>query len=273
MGWVGKSYANAFRSRGVSPICYSIEPEYSRNKEAIKDCDIVLIAVPTPTTHNGIDDSILHDVIKLVGKGRIALIKSTIIPGTTNSLQEANPEVIVIHSPEFLSVVSADHDASYPKRNIIGLPQMNMKYNNAASLLLSILPEAPFTTVCSAIEAEVIKYAHNCGGYLRIVFHNLLYDICKNMGGDWEKVKTAMAAEPNNLTAYLNPVHKNGRGAGGPCFIKDFSAFSTFYETLGDSLGSEMLKAIEAKNISLLENSGKDLEILSSIYSEEVKSI
>ncbi|CCH56538.1 UDP-glucose/GDP-mannose dehydrogenase dimerization [Fibrisoma limi BUZ 3] len=266
MGWVGKAYANNFKSRGLSPVCYSLDVEYIENRQNIEECDIVLIAVPTPTTSLGFDDSALKEAIKLVGKNKVAVIKSTVIPGTTNKLQKENPDVILIHSPEFLSTISAEYDAAFPKRNILGLPSESIEYVNAANLLLRILPFAPFNQICNAVEAEIIKYAHNCGGYLKIVFHNLLYDVCKNMGGEWGQIKTAIAADTDSLLAYLEPFHKNGRGAGGPCFLKDFSAFTKFYETIGDELGFEMLNLIEKKNISLLEKSGKDLDIIASVY-------
>lgn len=261
-GWVGSTYAKNFQARGFKTVCYSLEPAFIDNKDAVKACDVVIVAVPTPTTSTGADYGILRDVLNLIGKGKIAVIKSTILPGTTDMLQKENPQIIIIHSPEFLSVVSADHDAANPKRNVFGLPLLNDEHKKAVELLQTIFPSAPYTTVCTAVEAEIIKYSHNIGGYIRIVFHNLLYDICLNTGSEWETVKNAMAADPNSITAYLNPVHKNGRGAGGPCFIKDFAAFRQFYETISDHLGSEMLESIERKNISLLKKSGKDLEAL-----------
>ena len=272
-GWVGGTYARLFESQGYNPICYSLDPKYIHNKDAIQDCDFVMIAVPTPTTHAGFDASNLKDVLKLVGKNKIAFIKSTIVPGTTDMLQKENPDVLVIHSPEFLSMATADQDAAYPKRNIIGLPVMNETYQNAAKLIEAIMPKAPYTTICSAVDAEIIKYTHNAGGYLRIVFHNILFDICQKTGGNWDEVKNAIAADATNVLSYLNPVHDKGRGAGGPCFIKDFYAFTKFYETLGDRAGTAMLNAVETKNIQLLEQTGKDLNILYSVHPELQKSM
>lgn len=269
MGWVGSAYARNLKSKGISITCYSLDPQYIGNKELIKDCDVVLIAVPTPTNPEGADYSILESALGLVGKNKIVVIKSTILPGTTDRLQAQNPHLIIIHSPEFLSVATADHDTEFPKRNIIGIPHDTVEHQNAAKLLLQLFPPAPYTSICSAREAEIIKYSHNCGGYLRIVFHNLLYDICLNMQADWDTVKNAMASDPNNLIAYLNPVHKSGRGAGGPCFIKDFSAFINFYDTLNDEAGSNMLKAVEQKNIALLKESGKDLNYLAEVYKKD----
>lgn len=265
-GWVGSSYLKAFKTIGYDPICYSLDPQFIDNKKKIEHCDIVLIAVPTPTTSTGFDDAILRDVMSLVGKDKIAVIKSTVLPGTTDSIQSENPEIIVIHSPEFLSMATAEYDAINPKRNIIGLPVSNEKYQEAAQYLIEIFPKAPFDIICTASEAEVIKYAHNCGGYLRIVFNNILYDISQKFGAQWEPIKNAMLADPDNAHGYLDPVHKNGRGAGGPCFIKDFAAFTRFYKGLEDDLGFNILTALENKNISLLMDSKKDIDIINSLY-------
>ena len=69
-GFVGKAYAEDFEARGHDIVRYSMEEPYVKNKAAIALCDIVFIAVPTPTTTNGFDDHILRDVLSLVGKGR-----------------------------------------------------------------------------------------------------------------------------------------------------------------------------------------------------------
>jgi hypothetical protein len=66
---------------------------------------------------------------------------------------------------------------------------------------------------------------------------------------------------------YSSPVHKTGRGAGGLCFIKDFSAFAKLYrETVGKEEGIEFLKAAEKKNIMLLLGTNKDLHLLEGVY-------
>ncbi|MFH0856462.1 MAG: NAD(P)-binding domain-containing protein, partial [bacterium] len=87
-GYVGKNYADNFQGRGYDVVRYDISPAYVSNREKIKDCDIVLIAVPTPTLPGkGFDDSILVDVLKIVGDGKCAVIKSTMKIGTTEKLQ------------------------------------------------------------------------------------------------------------------------------------------------------------------------------------------
>ena len=72
---------------------------------------------------------------------------------------------------------------------------------------------------------------------------------------------------------HLEPVHKTGRGAGGHCFIKDFAAFHKLYEEMvGDERGIKLLDSMRDKNIDLLVNSGKDLDLLKGVYGEEVFS-
>src|SRR3989344_9005335 len=138
-GWIWKHYADHFENRGFSTVRYSQELSYASNRDNIKECDIVFIAVPTPSTPEGFDDSIVREVVKLVGKGKIALIKSTIIPGTTRSIQEENPDIFVFHSPEFLREASAREDVNNPDRNIVGIARDDEATRQAAENALSVM--------------------------------------------------------------------------------------------------------------------------------------
>src|SRR3989344_1541030 len=113
-GYVGKNYADDLEARGYETVRYALEEPFRQNKERIKDCDIVFIGVPTPTVAGVFDASIVRASVGLVGYGKIALIKSTMIPGTTVSIQKEYPEVTVLYSPEFLSETTAAYDAANP---------------------------------------------------------------------------------------------------------------------------------------------------------------
>lgn len=266
-GYVGKNYADDFVARGYNVIRYAKEKPYDKNKDLIRDCDVVFIAVPTPSTPNGFDDKVLRKVMKLVGVGKIAVIKSTIIPGTTKSIQNENPAITVLHSPEFLSEVTAAYDAANPNRNIIGMPKKTEKHRKTANAVMKILPKTPYNLICTSVEAEMIKYSRNIHGYFEVIFTNMLYDLAKKVGADWKVVKKAMIADPFIPNRYLDPVHKSGRGAGGHCFIKDFAAFKEVYKKMiADSKGIAVLESMEKKNIELLRSSGKDVEILENVY-------
>lgn len=267
-GWIGKNYADDFEKRGYKTVRYGLEEPYNGNKHLIPSCDIVFIAVPTPTTPKGFDPSIVKSAVKLVGKGKIAVLKSTLIMGTTRAIQKANPGRIVLNSPEFLSEGTAAHDAANPDRNIVGLPKGDAAHRSAAKLVLSVLPHAPYSLICSSDEAEFIKYAHNIHGYISIVFSNLLYDIAHRHDMDWDMLQASFRADPMiSSHRYLNPVDKKGRGAGGHCFIKDFEAFTRFFgEKMPDKTGLKILEAIRDKNVELLLSSKKDLDLLKGVY-------
>ena len=147
-GYIEKSYAYDFERRGYEVIRYARGEPYNKNKDAIKDCDIVFIAVPTPTTPDGFDASILKEVLSCVGTGKSAVIKSTISLGTTKELQNKYPDIFIFHSPEFLTEATAAENAAKPERNIIGTPMASQEYEETARFILSVLPKASYELIC-----------------------------------------------------------------------------------------------------------------------------
>ncbi len=277
-GFIGKNYADDFERRGYQVIRYALEEPYAQNGEAVSKCEIVFVAVPTPTTPEGFNDRQLRDALTKVGPNAIAVIKSTILPGTTSRLQQDFPTLLILHSPEFLREKSAAYDAANPERNILGIPEDTDVYHDAARKVLAVLPRAPYELVTDAITAELIKYGGNCFLFTKVVFMNLLYDLCQNVGADYEVLAQAMSADTRIGSSHMHPVdmsgHKSavlGRGAGGHCFIKDFAALANYFEKHIDGKNSiTLLRALEKKNIELLRDSGKDTDLLEGVYGTEI---
>lgn len=269
-GFVGKSYADDFEDRGFTVVRYSLESEYVKNKNLIKECDVVFVAVPTPTINKKFDSSIVENALKLVGDGKIAVIKSTIIPGATDVLQNKFPKKIVVVSPEFLNASTAKDDAKKPIINIVGIPQQFPGHDIYAKKVLSIMSKSKNEFILKAREAELFKYTHNIHGFFRVIFANLIYDLAEKIGADYAEIKKIMDIDPymTNLASYYNnPIHKTGRGAGGACFIKDFSAFLEVYKKMvGDKHGVKILESLEKKNLQLLISTKKDLDLIKGVY-------
>jgi nucleotide sugar dehydrogenase len=271
-GWIGKNYADDFERRGHTVVRYALEEPYVSNKEKIAECDIVFIAVPTPTTPQGFDASYLRAVLPLIGKGKAAVIKSTMLPGMTAKLQEEFPDIVILHSPEFLREAHAAEDAAHPDRNIMGIPLDDEAHQAAAKLALTVLPKAPYEKVMSATAAELVKYAGNVFLAMKVVYANMLYDLSASLGISYEEAKEAIAADPRIGPSHLSPVSasghtdKAGRGAGGHCFIKDLEAFRRLYAELHDAQGDALLTDLVRKNNRLLTDSGKDLDLLKGVY-------
>ncbi len=270
-GYVGKNIANDFEARGHEVVRYSLEPEYILNMDKIQTCDIVFIAVPTPTTPDGFDYSIIEQSLPLCREGAKVVLKSTLLPGTTEKLQKLFPQLCILFSPEFLCEATAAHDAANPVFNIIGSPTNTALHEDAAKEIMSILPKAQHSFQTTATAAELFKYVHNIQGYMRVILSNLFYDTATTLGVEWEDVRRMMDVDPMMSPYYNSPLHKSGRGAGGHCFIKDMAAFRMLYEKAlpEDALGIEVFKALESKNLELLASTNKDQGLVNGVYGQD----
>jgi len=276
-GWIGKNYADDFERRGYKTVRYALEAPYNANKEALKACRIVFVAVPTPTTPQGFDSRIVENALTNLSPGTTAVIKSTLVPRTTRALQKKFPKLFVTHSPEFLSRGTATYDAANPLENIIGIPKNNEEYQKRAGEVISVLPKA-HSKIVSAETAELFKYVHNTSLFARSIYMNLLFDVAKKLGVDWNDIKELIINDP--MIAFQDPVVAKwhidpnppaGRGVGGDCHIKDFETFSRLFKTLvGDRFGVIMIEAMKKKNISLLVKSKKDLGLLAGVYGKKI---
>lgn len=276
-GFIGKHMADDFENRGFKTVRYAVEEPYIANKDRIATCDITFIAVPTPTTPEGFDFSIIRSVLLLIGKGKIAVIKSTILPGTTEKLQEDFPDIHVMHSPEFLRETSAAEDTAHPERNIVGFVGNAEADRERAERVMAVLPPAPHNIITTARNAECVKYIGNSFLYTKLVFMNIMHDFVQSVGADWETVREAVGHDSRIGHGHTHVVHKSGsdtnpgRGAGGHCFIKDFEALIQHYAaTATDELGLKALEALRHKNNHLLVSSGKDLDLLYGVYGEDI---
>ena len=265
-GFIGKNYANDFEDRGFDIVRYDTE-NYADNKDKIKDCDIVLIAVPTPSTVDGFDDSIVASVLSLITKNKIAVIKSTLQVGTTAKMQKLFPEITVMHSPEFLREKYAADDAKNPNRNIVGITDIaNKDLYKKAETVISVLAKAPYNLITQVENAEMIKYGGNCLLYFKVVFMNMMYDLSQSHDLDYETIKEAMSKDPRIGDSHLKVAHKGGRGAGGHCFIKDFEALIEMLDSQNLNDQKKVAEAVRNLNIKYLRDSNKDLDLLEGVY-------
>ncbi|HXK38354.1 MAG TPA: hypothetical protein VJ579_04780 [Candidatus Paceibacterota bacterium] len=274
-GFIGKNYSNDFENRGIAVVRYALEEPYVQNKAKLKNCKIIFIAVPTPTTPDGFDDSIVRNAVGLVAPGTIVVIKSTLAVGATESIQKEYPDLFIMHSPEFLAEKTAAYDAAHPTRNIIGIPKDTVEYRQKAEQVLSILPASPFTLICAAKEAELIKYAANCFLFTKVLYANLIADLAAANGVGWENIMKGIGTDPRIGPSHLrimdtsgHPGAAQGRGAGGHCFIKDFAALREMFERSlpNDDKTLAILRAMEARNCQYLRESKKDLDLLGEVY-------
>ena len=86
--------------------------------------DIIFLSVPTPSNLDGsmnidIVDKALTDIDEH-DTNAVILLRSTVVPGTTNKLQDKYPNLRLVFNPEFLTERSANFDFINQDRVILG---------------------------------------------------------------------------------------------------------------------------------------------------------
>jgi UDPglucose 6-dehydrogenase len=219
---------------------------------AIKDAEVIFIAVGTPPKPNGEADlQYVENVARSVGKHidsyKVIVTKSTVPVGTGKYIKRiieegtnGNVEFDVASNPEFLREGSALYDTFNMDRAVIGVE------SDKAAKLLTKLHE-PFNTniIVTNIEtAEMIKYAANAFLATKISFINEIANLSEKVGADVTKIAEGIGMDKRIGKQFLNA----GLGYGGSCFPKDVSALIQISEQHDYSL--KILDAVQSVNNS-----------------------
>jgi UDPglucose 6-dehydrogenase len=240
-GMVGGALAKFLNN----PILYD-PPKGIGSVNELNKADIIFICVPTPYTENGCDTSTVEKVVKELKGNKIIVIKSTVIPGTTDRLQEKFPKHKFLFNPEFLTEETSDQDMKYPDRQIIGY---TCESYDVAGEIMMLLPAAPFERIITASEAEMVKYYGNTWFATKVVFANQIYDLCEKIGINYDTVKEAVSYDKRIGRSHLNVWHKGYRGYGGKCLPKDTKALIKFADQNGVDMS--LLKETDSINEKL----------------------
>lgn len=242
VGYVGGAIKNYYPEAKT----YDKYKESDTFDEVLKQ-DYIFISVPTPYHEkDGFDGSTLDKVMKNIaekGEEKIVIIKSTVIPGTTDKYQDKYPYLKILFNPEFLTQLTADQNMKFPDRQIVGYTSNSY---NVAKDVLELLPLAPFERIVPAKTAEIIKYFNNTWFCTKVVFANQIFDFCQKAGVDYDTVKECAAADKRIGRSHLDIWHKGFRGYGGACLPKDVRAFIDHADELGVDLA--LLKMVDELN-------------------------
>ena len=258
LGMVGEPIRRWFEEilgykRGKNLFCYDTDPKKSYIDDVNK-ADVVFVAVPTPSNPDGgCNVSIVEAALNTIQDGKIVVVKSTVVPGTVERLQKKHKKKRLIFCPEFLTEAQAWVDFISPDRQIVAPTKKSM---SDAYEVLSLLPKRHFIRPwasdyskksVNASEAELGKYASNIFGYMKVIFGNIMADVCEALSlklkqegisakVDYENIRDIISADLRIGPAWLNVEHGSYCGAGGYCFPKDMDAFIAFSDDLIKSL-------------------------------------
>lgn len=148
VGMVGGALSRWFNARGHEIFLFDLHKGIGSENE-VNRADVVFVAVPTPFDEAAgrFDGSAVEGALRSLGGSKTVIIKSTVLPGTTDSLQTRHPEHRLLFSPEFLTESTADHDVSHPMMNILGYTASS---KDAASEIMRLLARAPFERIMPA---------------------------------------------------------------------------------------------------------------------------
>ncbi len=209
--------------------------------EAIKDAQVIFLALPTPPGEDGSADlkyilGVADDLGKLIKPGdyKVIIDKSTVPVGTADKVKATilksamvfageNIENCfdVVSNPEFLREGVAVDDFMKPDRVVIGTTsQRAIKIMN--DLYIPFVRQGNPIIFMDEKSAELTKYAANSFLAVKISFMNEIAQLCERLGADVDMVRRGIGSDERIGKRFLFP----GIGYGGSCFPKDVQALS-----------------------------------------------
>jgi len=220
--------------------------------DAVRLSNLTMIAVGTPFDGDLIDLSQIESASVAIGKAlktvdeyHVVVVKSTVVPGTTDDVvtpllekhsgKSIGDQLGVGMNPEFLREGNAVSDFMTPDRIVMG---GNDK--RARDVIAQVY--APFGDTDKVFvnnrTAEMIKYTSNALLATLISFSNEIGNLCSAVDG----VDVTQVIDGVKLDKRLSPILENGErvhpdingylaagcGFGGSCFPKDVNALRAF---------------------------------------------
>lgn len=228
----------------LEPILHKSSLRFGSLQEVVRHAEIIFVAIQTPheERYEGITripdervdfnyDHLVRGVAELsrvigeLNENRIVVIISTVLPGTIKSriLPVINKHVKLCYNPFFIAMGTTMRDFLNPEFVLFGV------VDNAAAAKV----EKFYKTLHNGLfyrttleNAELIKVAYNTFIGMKIVYANVMMEICHKIGGsmDVDAVTNAMKLATDRLISpkYLGA----GMGDGGGCHPRDNIAMS-----------------------------------------------
>ena len=224
--------------------------------EALKNSDIVFIAVGTPMGDDGSADlkyvlSVAKSIGQLIQKRFIVVDKSTVPVGTADKVKAVvqkglddrgvNIEFDVVSNPEFLKEGAAILDFMKPDRVVIGADS-KYAFKKMKELYSPFFKSRDRFITMDIRSAEMTKYAANAMLATKISFMNEIANICEKVGADANQVRLGIGADNRIGYSFIYP----GVGYGGSCFPKDVKALTKIARENGYT--AQLITAVEDVN-------------------------
>lgn len=264
----------------------------STDFEKAKDCDVVVICVPTPLTRSREPDmsyvtGTCESLAPHLKKNSLVVLESTTWPGTTAELVKPILEKSGLRSPEgFLLAFSPEReDPGNPDFTTTIIPKVVGADDDDARTCAEVLYKSAFAKivpVSSTRAAELTKLLENIFRSVNIALVNELKMLCDRMGIDVWEVINAAATKPFGFMPFYP-----GPGLGGHCIpidpfyltwkAREFQ-FSTRFIELAGEINMAMPNYVVMRTLEALNDQGKPLKgskvlVLGVAYKKNVDDV
>ena len=255
-GFVGSAIMHGFILHVDDIMIYDNNPKRSTHslELLVEKCNSIFVCVPTPMFESGeCDLSIVEGVVEEINnllthdqsQEKAIIIKSTVVPGTVESLAKKYPKLNFVFNPEFLTERKARLDFINTSRIVLGGD--NEKTIKIVEDLYRI--RFPYTQIIKTdfATAQLIKYMANCFFATKVSFMNEMHQICQAANANWDQAIEGFITDGRIGNSHIDvPGHDGDLGFGGKCFPKDLNAMIARAEELGVNPG--VMKAAWEKN-------------------------
>ena len=256
LGYMGLATGLAFAAHGLSVTGYDVKPEIRESTARgvtpyqeqglgellrrqvrsgrfsvvdspdalVRATEGIFICLPTPSLASGRIDlrplrkgtTELGHALRSAKGYRLIVVKSTVVPGTTEAVVEpilrrlsrrSPRELGVAVNPEFLAEGTMVRDALHPDRVVAGTRDPRSR----AWLKSVYRPFGAPSFFLTPTGAELVKYSSNAFLALKVSFANEISRMAEKLGPNVDQVMEAVGADPRIGRRFL----KAGPGSGG----------------------------------------------------------
>lgn len=248
-GVIGSALGKACIAKGLNLAIYDKFQIKHTLFSAILDRDLIFLCVPTPTVGGKQDDSAIEEnlmALKDAGYKGTIILRSTLVPGSTENYQMRFPMLHMVHCPEFLTAAFPLEDLFKQKVVLLGSSDIEA-LGTASDFWREFDPRLTIHVHGNATATEMAKYMSNCYLATKVAFMNEMHQACVKAQVDYDSVLES-AVSVGYLTAQhtMVPGPDGKFGFAGMCFIKDTTALIAWAADQG--LPAEILNAVTASN-------------------------
>ena len=189
LGVVGKATRDLF---GIEDY-FDMKGSSVTLREAAKK-KYVFITLPTEPNADGYDVDSIYEILRQVNQfessEKMYILRSTVIPGTTDALSTRLKIENMVYMPEFLTMRTIKEDTFNPDILVVGAKRINFG-REIMELAKAHVKNKPHEFLVGTREAEMIKLGINLFYVTKVVWSNQIYDVCQRNGVDYDVVKEA----------------------------------------------------------------------------------